>query len=266
MKKNLITICNLACLIGLFSFMLSCDQPAQTAAGPKVIRKKIYAKADKKTKAPEPNSVSVSQPKPKVKPRSKPTDSKQKASEQRPLLAEKAEPSAGHNANQKPALKPKSDISIAEQPKPPKPAVKTDTSKKIVASTAPVVKKKPSMKLPPMYNPKGKIDPFLPLFSDKPTVAVVKTKKKKRIPRTPLEKIDLSQLKLVGIILASSGNKALVEEASGKGYVIKKGTFIGTNSGKVIKIEKQKVVVAEEYADGTIRNRELKLPKPPGEM
>jgi type IV pilus assembly protein PilP len=122
----------------------------------------------------------------------------------------------------------------------------------------------------PIYNPKGKIDPFAPLFRDKPQVALSKKKRKKRTPRTPLEKIDLSQLRLVGIILASTGNKALVEESNGKGYVIKKGTFMGTNAGKVVKIEKNKVVVAEEYEDVlgnvTLRNKELKLPKPPGEL
>jgi len=122
----------------------------------------------------------------------------------------------------------------------------------------------------PIYNPKGKIDPFEPLFREKPVVATVKKKRERRIPRTPLEKIDLSQLKLVGIILAASGNKALVEESNGKGYVIKPGTYVGTNAGKVVKIEKDKVIVAEEYEDVlgnvTLRNKELKLPKPPGEF
>ena len=90
------------------------------------------------------------------------------------------------------------------------------------------------------------------------------------MPRTPLEQIQLSQLKLVGIIMASSGNRALVEEASGKGYVIKKGTYIGMNSGKVVSIKKEKVVVEEEFEDvygkTKIRKREIKLPKPPGEF
>jgi type IV pilus assembly protein PilP len=85
-----------------------------------------------------------------------------------------------------------------------------------------------------------------------------------------LEKIDLSQLKLVAIVLASSGNRALVEESSGKGYVVKKGTYMGTNAGKVVKIEKNKVIVAEEFEDYrgnvTQRNKEIKLPKPPGEL
>ena len=97
-----------------------------------------------------------------------------------------------------------------------------------------------------------------------------KKRRKKRVPRTPLERIDLAQLKLVGIILAASGNRAMVEEASGKGYVIKKGTYIGTNAGKVVKIHKEIVTVEEEFEDvfGKVktRKRELKLPKPPGEF
>jgi len=73
----------------------------------------------------------------------------------------------------------------------------------------------------------------------------------------------------VGIIFASSGNKALVEDASGKGFVIKKGTRIGINSGRVIKILKARVVVEEEaesiLGKTSLVKRELKLQKPPGE-
>ena len=122
---------------------------------------------------------------------------------------------------------------------------------------------------PAPYNPKGRINPFEPLFKDEPEVAPVMAKKKRRVPRTPLERIDLGQLKLVGIIMASSGNRALVQEASGKGYIIKEGTFIGLHSGKVTEIKKDRVVIKEEADDyvGTqkMRNKELVLPKPPGE-
>ena len=122
---------------------------------------------------------------------------------------------------------------------------------------------------PVPYNPLGKIDPFEPLFKDEPELTPSESKRKKRIPRTPLENIDLGQLKLVGVILASSGNRALVQEASGKGYIIKEGTYIGVNSGKVTEIKNDRVIVEEEIEDvvgkPTIRNKELVLPKPPGE-
>ncbi len=92
----------------------------------------------------------------------------------------------------------------------------------------------------------------------------------KQIPQTPLERIDLSQLKLVGIVFSENGNKALMEESSGKGYVVSKGTYIGLNSGKVVQINKDRIVIEEEFEDvfgkTKLRQREIKLPKPPGEF
>jgi len=129
------------------------------------------------------------------------------------------------------------------------------------------------------YDPKGKIDPFIPLVRDEPVNvkkesekaegAAKGEKREKRIPQTPLEKIELNQLRLRAIILASSGNRALVEESSGKGYILTKGTYIGRNEGIVTKIQKDKVIVEETIrsiqGDITTQETELKLPKPPGE-
>lgn len=135
----------------------------------------------------------------------------------------------------------------------------------------PADKKKPAAKkkgAPSVYDPTGRTDPFTPLFQEKPA-PVAKPKIKKRVPRTPLEKIALSQLKLTAIILAPSGNRALVKEASGKGYVIRNGTYIGLDGGKVVDIEKSRVVIEEEIEDIlgklTKRKKELKLAKPVGE-
>ncbi len=126
--------------------------------------------------------------------------------------------------------------------------------------------------IPELYNPDNKIDPFMPLFREGPKSEVEvsqKVEREKRIPRTPLERIDLSQLKLVGIIQAPGGNKGLVEEASGKGYIISTGTYMGTNGGRVVEISKDRVIVEEEVDDVlgklTLQKRELKLQKPFGE-
>ena len=130
-------------------------------------------------------------------------------------------------------------------------------------------KMKPSL-AKDLYNPKGKIDPFLPLFREDPLAkAAAAEKKRRQRPLTPLEKLDLSQLRLVGIIRAPTGNKALVQEASGKGYIIIKGTRLGRNSGQVVQILKSKVIVEEEVENVlgkmTLRKKELNLQKPPGE-
>ena len=73
---------------------------------------------------------------------------------------------------------------------------------------------------------------------------------KKRKPLSPLEKVSLSQLKLAGIIIASkSGSRALIEDTSGKGYIVEKGAYIGTNGGKIVKILIDRIIVEEEVED-----------------
>jgi len=71
----------------------------------------------------------------------------------------------------------------------------------------------------------------------------------KNVPQTPLQKYEISQLKLVAIITGSAGNIALVEDQAGKGYFLKKGTEIGKNDGKVKQILKDKVIIEEVYED-----------------
>jgi type IV pilus assembly protein PilP len=56
-------------------------------------------------------------------------------------------------------------------------------------------------------------------------------------------------LKLVAIISTPEGSVALVEDSLGKGYFLKKGTRIGKNDGKVMKILKDKVIIEEMYQD-----------------
>lgn len=150
------------------------------------------------------------------------------------------------------------------------PADVSNTKQKLVAekSTAPEKAKTPDISL--LYNPEGKLDPFEPLFRKEPaSLPVGKKKGKTRKPLTPLEKINLSQLTLVGIIQAPSGNRALVQESSGKGYVVKKGTYIGTNSGKITQILKDRIIIEEEsediYGKVSIIKKPIKLQKPPGE-
>jgi len=267
MKKNLI-ICILACLIGILILLPGCDQSTKKTATPKIIRKKIQARAVQKADAPDAKALASAKPAPRPEPAAKQTDTGGQPPPQA-SIDQKSKPAAEKASKPKPPVEPKSDISIIQPSGTPKAGAKTGSDQEAIASASPDVAAKPSSKMPPVYNPKGKIDPFEPLFKETPEVAVVKKERKKRTPRTPLERIDIGQLKLVGIILAKSGNRALVEEASGKGYVIKPGTYLGTNSGKVVKIEKDKVIVAEEYEDVlgnvTIRNTEIKLPKPPGE-
>ena len=139
----------------------------------------------------------------------------------------------------------KKDISVSDIPE-PKPKVKIE---KTIKKAAAILSKKPAAKTI-LYNPEGKIDPFAPLFKEEKLIARDGESMKMGkagicIPHSPLQKADLSQLKLTGIIRASSGNRAMVEEASGRGYVIKKGAFIGINCGRVTQILKDRIIVDE---------------------
>lgn len=105
------------------------------------------------------------------------------------------------------------------------------------------------------YNPSGKPDPF------KPFIQLTSRAFPRSVPLTPLQKYEISQLKLVAIISVPEGNIALVEDAVGKGYFLKKGTEIGKNEGKVTKILKDKVIIEEVYQDilGQTKINEISL-------
>jgi len=107
-----------------------------------------------------------------------------------------------------------------------------------------------------VYDPVGKTDPFKPFIQLTPV-----RESARNVPLTPLQKYEISQLKLVAIISTPEGNIALVEDSTGKGYFLKKGTGIGKNDGKVTKILKDKVIIEEVYQDilGQTKINEISL-------
>jgi type IV pilus assembly protein PilP len=139
---------------------------------------------------------------------------------------------------------------------------------KVASEPSDLVKK--SLQIADNYDPTGRFDPFEPLFKAQGDQANTAKHHEKRKPQTPLERIALSQLKLTAVIQAHSGNCALVEDATGKGYVVKKGTYIGLNAGRVTEIDKDRIVVQEEVENVmgalTLHNAELKIQKPAGEL
>jgi len=224
----------------------------------KVITKKIIIAKKDDSKPQKPKKIEVAKPALKKEPvKPKPEAVKKEPVKPKPEAVKK-EP-----------VKPKPEAAKKEPVK-PKPEAAHDVSKakadvstrKSVASLTATTQITPDTI--DFYNPEGKLDPFASLYKEKPiTVSITGQTliQEPRRPLTPLEKVDLSQLKLVAIIRALSGNIALVEEASGKGYVIKKGTYIGTRSGKVGKILPDRIIVEEESQDfsGKVSVREIEV-------
>ncbi len=119
-------------------------------------------------------------------------------------------------------------------------------AKKVTETAKSVDKKEPEKKEETVYsyNPAGKPDPFKPFIQLNPAKET-----SRKTPLTPLQKYEISQLKLVAILSTPAGNVALVEDAAGKGYFLKNGTSIGQNEGRVTKILKDRVIVEEKYQD-----------------
>jgi type IV pilus assembly protein PilP len=91
------------------------------------------------------------------------------------------------------------------------------------------------------YDPVGRRDPFRPPRATPATAAGT--------PRTPLERYEIGQLKLVAIIYDTHEPRAVVEDDAGLGYIIKVGTPIGLNGGQVRAIERGQVLVEEDSVD-----------------
>lgn len=103
----------------------------------------------------------------------------------------------------------------------------------------------------------GKRDPFRPLtVKVRPNVTV-----RRRENLSPLERFELGQLKLVGVIWQIQNPTALVEDSTGLGYVVKIGTPIGANEGKIKLILKDSLLIEEEYIDiqGAKKKREVSM-------
>lgn len=132
-------------------------------------------------------------------------------------------------------------------PSPPPQKMKSPTvEKKKVGGVKVAEKKEPEKKEEAeyAYNPAGKPDPFKPFMQLAPGKELSRA-----VPLTPLQKYEVSQLKLVAIITSSEENIALVEDATGRGYSLRKGTGIGRNDGRVKKILKDRVIIEEVYED-----------------
>jgi type IV pilus assembly protein PilP len=134
-------------------------------------------------------------------------------------------------------------------------AKKKQEPAKVAEKKVPEKKEEKKEEVEYSYNPAGKSDPF------KPFIQLASVRGGSRAVLTPLQKFDISQLKLVAIITAPGGNIALVEDVAGKGYFLKKGTWIGKNDGKVTKILKDKVIIEEVYQDifGQTKTNEISM-------
>lgn len=108
----------------------------------------------------------------------------------------------------------------------------------ITLGTSTVVEQKPEVVY--SYKTAGKRDPFAPL--------IVKEEQKALTgERPPLERYNIYEFKLSGIVWGGFGYNAMLEGPDGKGYFVHTGMIVGQNKGIVKKITQHTMVVEEKF-------------------
>src|SRR3990172_1530118 len=131
----------------------------------------------------------------------------------------------------------------AQAPKPAAPAPAKPEAPKVEEKPAPVYR----------YNPAGRRDPFMPIIVKK------EVQKVNTANRPPLERFNISELKLTGIVWGGFGYNAMIEAPDGKGYFVRIGTVLGPNRGVVRRITQSTVIIEEKYKtfSGEVQRKEI---------
>ena len=133
-------------------------------------------------------------------------------------------------------------VQSSAQEKTPAPAEKTIADKSAVAEE-------------PRLSPVGRRDPFRPFTLN------TRSSPRRRENLSPLERFELGQLKLVGVIWNVKEQSAMVEDSTGLGYTVRIGTAIGPNDGKVKLIKPSEIIIEEAFVDvyGAKKKREVPM-------
>lgn len=107
------------------------------------------------------------------------------------------------------------------------------------------------------YEVSGRRDPFLPYTSPK----AISVEEEEEIV-SPLQRFELDQLKLIGIIWDTRKPKAMFLDPAGKGYIVGKLDKVGRNRGYIAEIREGEVIILERYVGegrSTFQTRSIRL-------
>lgn len=94
------------------------------------------------------------------------------------------------------------------------------------------------------YEPGDRPDPFRPFHEEAKVAAAAG--ECDDVPQGPLTEQEVSQLVLVAVVGQGGERVAMVQDRSGKGYLVRPGVHMGRKCGKVIDINSTEGVVVEE--------------------
>ncbi len=122
------------------------------------------------------------------------------------------------------------------------------------------------------YSPMGRRDPFKPLVAIKVKIAGKKSGRSADV-KGPLEKFELSQYRLIALMVVKGVPRAMVKGPDGKSYTVKVGEYIGMNDGIVKNIQTKVVgfddngmridkspdrIIVEEVGINSLTGKEVK--------
>ena len=111
------------------------------------------------------------------------------------------------------------------------------------------------------YSPVGKRDPFKSYIA---TMLQDPNREKKR-PKSPTEEYEIGQYQLTGLLSGTSQPRAVLQDPSGKGHIVKIGTRLGRNGGRITRISSNEIMVVEEFRAPTGERKrvpiKIELPK-----
>ncbi len=103
------------------------------------------------------------------------------------------------------------------------------------------------------YIAEGKRDPFRSFRFKQP--------ERPEAPEGPLADFDLAQLVVLGVVWSTKNPRALVSDPEGRSFVLRRGSPIGKNSGRVIRIDDDLILVQEKFVDfeGTVSTKDVEM-------
>src|SRR5947209_12316232 len=188
---------------------------------------------------------------PSVKPKAPPPGSSGQAPAQPAAPAAPVKPGMPAPAAGTPAPTPAAPAAAPGPKELPKPA----------ASPAPTMTTAPGAAVPPAdsvegysYDPKSRREPFQSL-----TKVIKSASLQSQMP--PLQRVQISDMKLLGIMWGGYGYYGLIQTPDGKGYTVKEGMLLGTNNGVIRTITDQAIIVSEPTIDiaGRKSTKEVEL-------
>jgi len=195
---------------------------------------------------------------PAPKPKAPPPGSPGQTPAQPTAPAAPAKPGMPAPAAGTPAPTPAAPAAAPGPMEPPKPAASPATT----MTAAPGAAVRPADSAEGYsYDPKSRREPFQSL-----TKVIKSASLQSQMP--PLQRVQISDMKLLGIMWGGYGYYGLIQTPDGKGYTVKEGMLLGTNNGVIRTITDKAIFVSEPTIDlaGRKSTKEVELLLRPREV